>query len=46
MTGQKTLYRVVALKEVKMKDSISKRAYKDVINEVEMMKRITHPSII
>ena len=45
-TGQKTLHRVVALKEVKMKESISKKAYKEVINEVEMMKRITHPNII
>jgi len=37
---------VVALKEVKMKDTISKKAYKEVMNEVEMMKRITHPNII
>jgi hypothetical protein len=36
----------VALKEVKMKETISKKAYKEVINEVEMMKRITHPNII
>ena len=38
--------RVVALKEVKMRETISKKQYKDVINEVEMMKRIKHPHII
>ena len=29
-----------------MKESISRKAYNEVINEVEMMKRITHPNII
>lgn len=29
-----------------MKETISRKAYKQVINEVEMMKRITHPNII
>jgi len=37
---------VVALKEVKMKETITHKQYKQVINEVEMMKRITHPNII
>ena len=45
-TGQKSLHRVVALKEVKIKETISKRAYKEVINEVEMMKKIKHPNIV
>ena len=45
-TGQKTLHRVVALKEVKLKESFTKKQYNEVINEVEMMKRITHPNII
>jgi len=31
---------VVALKEVKIKDQISAKNYKEVINEVEMMKKI------
>ena len=29
-----------------MKETISRKAYKQVINEVEIMKRITHPNII
>lgn len=41
-----TGHRVVALKEVKIKETISRRAYKDVIKEVEMMKKIMHPNII
>ena len=32
--GQKSLHRVVALKEVKIKDTISKKAYNEIINEV------------
>jgi serine/threonine protein kinase len=36
----------VALKEVKIKQMISKRQYNDVINEVEIMKKIQHPNII
>ena len=36
----------MALKEVKMKEQISRKGYESVINEVEMMKRITHPNII
>lgn len=38
--------RVVALKEVRMKVQISKKGFIGVINEVEMMKRITHPNIV
>lgn len=37
---------MVALKEVKIKETISKKEYQSVINEVEMMKKITHPNII
>jgi len=29
-----------------MKETITHKQYKQVINEVEMMKRITHPNII
>lgn len=36
----------MALKEVKLKNSLTKKGYIGVINEVEMMKRITHPNII
>ena len=45
-TGQKNLHRVVALKEVKMKESISRKAYQNVINEVNVMAKISHPNII
>ena len=31
---------IVALKEVKFKETVSKKAYKDIMNEVEMMKKI------
>jgi hypothetical protein len=34
------------LKEVKLKDGISTKQYREVINEVEMMKRIRHENII
>ena len=37
---------MVALKEVKIRDAIGNKAYKDVINEVEVMKKIKHPNII
>lgn len=37
---------MVALKEVKMKVEIPKKGFIGVINEVEMMKRITHPNIV
>lgn len=36
----------VALKEVKMRENISVKHYREVINEVEMMKKIKHPHII
>ena len=36
----------VALKEVKIRDQLSAKNYKEVINEVEMMKKIQHPNII
>lgn len=42
----KPLQRLVALKEVKINEAITKKRYKDVINEVEMMKKIKHPQII
>jgi len=31
---------------VKIKDAISRKAYKEVMNEVEVMTKITHPNII
>ena len=42
----KKFQRQVALKEVKIKDQMNSKAYKDVINEVEVMKKIKHPNII
>ena len=36
----------MALKEVKIKEAISSKQYKEVINEVEVMKKIQHPNII
>ena len=44
--GQQLEPRLVALKEVKMRERISSRQYRDVINEVEMMKKIQHEHII
>ena len=38
--------RVVAIKEVKIREQVGNKAYKDVINEVEVMKKIKHPNII
>ena len=37
---------MVALKEVRMREKISVKHYREVINEVEVMKKITHPNII
>ena len=37
---------MVAIKEVKIRDQVGNKAYKDVINEVEVMKKIKHPNII
>jgi len=37
---------VVALKEVRIKENITAKQYRDVINEVEVMKKIKHPNII
>jgi serine/threonine protein kinase len=34
------------LKEVKMRENISVKHYREVVNEVEMMKKIKHPHII
>lgn len=45
-TGQKTLHRVVALKEVKIKQNITFRQYRELVNEVEIMKKIKHPNMI
>lgn len=38
--------RVVAIKEVKIRDQLGNKGYKEVINEVEVMKKIKHPNII
>ena len=43
MGGKK---RTVALKEVKIRERITARQYREVINEVEMMKKIEHEHII
>ena len=43
---EKAQNRLVALKEVKIKEAISKKQYKEVVNEVEVMKKIQHPNII
>jgi serine/threonine protein kinase len=40
------LFKEVALKEIKMRENISVKHYREVINEVEMMKKINHPHII
>ena len=38
--------RVVALKEVKLRERITAKQYREVVNEVTMMKKISHPNII
>ena len=44
--SKRTLHRVVALKEVRIKANITQKEYRDLTNEVEIMKQIQHPNII
>lgn len=37
---------MVALKEVRIKENITAKQYKEVVNEVKVMKKIKHPNII